>query len=148
MKKVLVCILVIAMVMSLALPASAAHFSPSAFVKDLIPIVSKAFSLIIQIHSVEDILELSEEIQALMAEAKALLKAACPEGFAVKYFFYAEVIGNEGPVSASFEPIKHNEIMFKQYADGSWRELDHIVNKDNTITVNDIVSGPMAVFTK
>ena len=99
-------------------------------------------------HSTEEVLNLSDDIQALMAEAKEKLKDACPEGFAAKYFYYAQVMGSDGPAAAVYEPMDHNEVIFKQYVDGAWVELDVTVNKDATRTVDGIVDAPIAVFTK
>ena len=147
MKKVLVFVLAVAMLMSLAVPA-AALASPGATAQKLTPILTEESSLIVKLHDTEEVLKLSEAIQNLMAEVKGKLKDACPEGFAVRYFFYVEIIGGEALVSVTFEPIAHNEIMFKQYVNGAWTELKFDVNKDDTITVYNVVEAPLAIFTK
>lgn len=147
MKRVLVFVLAVVMVMSMAVPA-AALASPGATKKDLTPILTEESELIVELHNTEEVLKLSKEIQSLMAEAKGKLKDVCPEGFSVKYFFYVEITGSEGPVSVHFEPIEHSEIMFKQYVNGAWVELEHTINEDGTKTVRGVVEAPMAVFVK
>ena len=147
MKRMLVFVLAIVMVMSMAVPA-AALASPTAKAENLVPVLTEEGAVVVELHTVEDVLELDEEVQEVMAEAKAGLKDVCPEGFAVKYFFYVEIIGSETSVSVEFEPIHHNEVVFKQFVDGNWVELEFTVNADKTITVNGVVEGPMAVFVK
>lgn len=147
MKKVLVFVLAVVMIMSLAVPA-AALTSPGATTQKLTPILTEESTVIVELHTTEEVQNLSEEIQDLMAEAKGKLKDACSEGFVVKYFFYVEIIGGEGSASVTFEPIAHNEIMFKQYVDGAWAELKFDINKDDTITVYNVVEAPIAIFTK
>lgn len=148
MKRMLVLVLAIVMVMSMAVPAAAAVNSPAAQKADLKPILTEESELIVELHTTEDVKELDEKIQDLMAEAKESLKDACPKGFAVKYFFYVEIIGGEGPIAVDFEPIAHKEIVLKQYVDGKWAELKFTVNEDSTITVSGVVKAPLAVFVK
>lgn len=147
MKKILVLVLAVAMVMSMALPAAALS-SPTASSKDLTPELGKVSYIKVILHNLEEIANLSKNVQDLMAEAKGKLKDACPEGFAVKYFCYVEIIGADRVSSVDFEPIEHEEIMFKQYVDGEWVDLKFTVNEDGIIVVNDVVEAPLAIFTK
>lgn len=148
MKKVLAFVLAVVMLMGMAVPA-AALTSPTASAKDLIPDLGKDSYKAVILHTPEDVeKKLSQNIQDLMAEAKGKLKDACPEGFAVKFFFYVEIIGYEPPVSVDFEPIEHSEIIFKQYIDGEWVEKKATVNVDGTIVASDIVEAPLAIFVK
>ena len=146
MKKMLVLVLAIVMVMSLATPA-AALASPGASAEDLLPSLSQKYVSVI-LHDVEKVTDLSKDTQNLMAEAKENLKAACPEGFAVKYFFYVEIIGADKVASVDFDAIEHTEIMFMQYIDGEWVELEYSVNEDGKIVVQNVVEAPLAIFTK
>lgn len=148
MKKVLVLVLAVAMLMSMALPVAALS-SPSASAGDLLPGVGGETKVIYVLLTPEQVAQrMGQQIQDLMAEAKAKLKEACPEGFAVKYFFYVDILVEEESVSVEFEPIAHNEIVFKQYVNGEWTELDFVISDDGTISVLDVVENPIAIFTK
>lgn len=148
MKRMLVFVLAVIMVMSMAVSA-AALASPGASSEDLKPGLSKDFGIIkVILHDLEEIIDLSEAVQKLMAEAKEKLNDACPEGFAVKYFCYVEIIGADRVTSVDFEPIEHSEIMFKQYIDGEWVELKNTVNENGTIVAYGIEEAPLAIFTK
>lgn len=122
--------------------------SPGGLLVKLLPILNDESYLIVQLHNLEEVATLSEEIQNRIAEAKDQLKDTCPEGFVVKYFFELEIIGTDSAVSVDFEPINHNAIVFKQYVDGTWVELEHSVENGGIITVDGLVNGPVATFTK
>lgn len=122
--------------------------SPGASWKNLVPVLTEESYVIVQLHTLEEVETLSEEIQNRMAEASDELKDACPKGFAVKYFFEMEILGTEKAVSVDFEPIAHSEIVFKQYVDGAWVELEFSIDDNGIITVSGVVEGPVAIFTK
>ena len=122
--------------------------SASGNLVELVPILTDESYLIVQLHNLEEIVTLSEEIQNRIAEAKDHLKDACPQGFVVKYFFEMEIIGTDAAVSVDFEPIDHSAIVFKQYVNGAWVELEHSVAADGIITVSGLVNGPVATFIK
>lgn len=124
------------------------HDSVSARKENLLPVISKESSLLVLLHSTEMVPQLSEEIQDLMAEAKAKLKDACPEGCAVKFFCYTEIIGDADTVTVEFEKIEAEKIYFKQFVAGKWVELSSEVNQDGSISVKDVKEGPTATFTK
>ena len=126
--------------------AGGSYGSAAAKRGNLLPGLGQGYTETVLLHSTEDVLELAEEIQRLMTEAKAKLKDACPEGFAVKYFYYTQLIDSEGPVEVGFKKIAHDEIMFMQYVDGAWVALEVTVNEDATITVDGVVEAPMAIF--
>lgn len=50
---------------------------------------------------------------------------------------------NEGPALIYYESDKLSVI---QYIEGEWVESDSVINGDGTITVNDVVDGPMAIL--
>lgn len=122
--------------------------SPGGLLVKLLPILTDESYLIVQLHNLEEVPTLSEEIQNRIAEAKEHLKDACPQGFVVKYFFEMEIIGTDAAVSVDFEPIEHNAIVFKQYVNGAWVELEHSVAGNGIITVSGLVNGPVATFIK
>lgn len=122
--------------------------SPGGYLINLIPILTDESYLIVQLHNLEEVVTLPEEIQNRIAEAKDQLKDACPRGFAVKYFFEMEIIGTDAAVDVEFEPIDHNAIAFKQYVDGAWKDLEHSVGNDGIISVRGLVNGPVATFVK
>lgn len=184
MKKVLFFVLAVVMVMSLTVPAAAAPedaaatglISPGATAADLKPELTEESHPIVEIHTTEEVLELHEDVQEVMAEAKEQLADACPQDFAVKYFFYVEIVNaQEKAVTVSFESIvknvaaedsdtetaesesngtvdvediKQGRIVFMQFVDGKWVELEFEVNEDGTITVFNVVEGPVAIFVK
>lgn len=115
---------------------------------ELVPVLTDESYLIVQLHNLEEVAAMPEEVQTRIAEAKECLAEACPQGFAVKYFFEMEIIGTEAAVSVDFEAIEHNAIVFKQYVDGAWVELEHSVAADGIITVSGLVNGPVATFIK
>ena len=122
--------------------------SPGGNLAKLLPILTDESYLIVQLHNLEEIVPLSKEIQDRIAEAKDHLKEACPKGFAVKYFFEMEIIGTDAAVSVDFEPIEHSAIVFKQYVNGAWVELEHSIDNGGIITVCGLVNGPVATFIK
>ena len=122
--------------------------SPGARWVNLLPVLTDASYLDVQLHTLEEIVTLPEEIQNRMADAKETLKDACPAGYAVKYFFEMELLGTEQSVAVEFEPIDHSEIVFKQYTDGAWVELESSVDNSGIIAVSGLVNGPVATFVK
>jgi len=122
--------------------------SPGGDLVNLVPILTDESYLIVQLHNLEEVVTLSDEIQTRIAEAKEQLKDACPKGYAVRYFFEMEIIGTDSAVTVEFEPIEHNAIAFRQYVDGAWVELEHVVQGNGIITVSGLVNGPVATFTK
>ena len=170
MKKVLVWTLAVVLVLSMAIPAAAApgeaHSSPAAKPENLEPVLTEESYVVVELHSTEDVLELHEDVQVVMQEAKEQLADAAPEGHAVKYFFYVEIVGDQQEsVSVDFETfvesasaensnafdvedVKQGRVVFMQFVDGEWVELDYVINEDGTITVFNVVEGPFAVFMK
>lgn len=120
--------------------------SPAANWVDLKPILTEESYMIAQIHTVEEVASLSAEIYNRMAEAKYLLKDACPEGYAVKYFFYLEILNGEESITVGFEPIDCNAIVIMQFVDGAWVELENTKDSTGVLTVPGVVSAPVAVF--
>lgn len=162
MKKALVFALALVMVLGMAIPASAATGSPTGTAEDLKPTVvtvtTTESELIVsattdsyQVISTEEVEKLPEEAQEVFAEAKESLTEAAPEGMAVRYFFYFAVTAEdeeEQTYSVVFDLDDYTEVVFMQFVDGEWVELEFVVNEDGTITVLGVVDGPIAIFVK
>ena len=115
---------------------------------ELVPVLTQEAQLIAQIHTVEEVESMPAAIYNQMVEAKYLLKDACPEGFAVKYFFYMELLNGETSATVDFGPIEHNEILFIQFVDGAWVELEYTEKADGVLSVAGVVNAPIAVLVK
>lgn len=148
MKKALVFALMVAMVLGLAIPASAATGSPVGTTEDLKPLVVSTTADSYQILSTEEVDQLPEEAQETFAQAKEDLTEAVPEGMAVRYFFYFVPSDTEQTHSVVLELDDYAELVFMQYIDGEWVELEFTVSEDGTITVLNVADGPMAIFVR
>ncbi len=148
MKKALVFALTVAMVLGLAIPASAATGSPTGTAEDLKPLVVTTTADDYQILSTEEVDQLPEEAKEVFAEAKETLAEAAPEDMAARYFFYFQPIGEKESYNVTFDLDDYTEVVFMQYIDGEWVELEFTVNADGTITVLGVVEGPMAIFVR
>lgn len=153
MKKFLTFVLAILLVAVIAVPAFAA--SPTA--PEATPTKTSPLPVVAdeeqeadcKLISIYDADELTEEERAIFKEAQKTLKAAVPAGMRVKYYFYHWYF--KTPV----EPCTHildignfNEVVVKQFVEGKWVELDVKVIEDGTISVSDILNGPMAIIVK
>lgn len=163
MKKAVGIILALTLVMSLAIPAAAtvgtpaaaSVSSPTATPEDLKPLVVETSSPNLEIMSAEEIEDLPEAKQEAYAEAMKSLeedKDVVPEGMAVRYVFYCSVTedgttANEA-LSMTVELDGFKELVIKQFIDGKWVELEYVINEDGTITILNVVDGPMAIFVK
>lgn len=163
MKKAVGIILALTLVMSLAIPAAAtvgtpaaaSVSSPTATPEDLKPLVVETSSPNLEIMSAEEIEDLTEAKQEAYAEAMKSLeedKDVVPEGMAVRYAFYCSVTeegttANEA-LSMTVELDGFKELVIKQFIDGKWVELEYVINEDGTITILNVVDGPMAIFVK
>lgn len=122
--------------------------SPAAAPAELLPVLTEESYLVAQTHTMEETAVLSEEVQQQSRQAKDALQETCPEGFAVKHFFYLDVLEGEGPASIDFMPMNHDEVLLKQFVDGQWVDAAYTENQDGTLSVESAVDAPMAVFTK
>ena len=64
---------------------------------------------------------------------------------AASYFFY---MYTNTPCTAVFEIKNISEVDFVQYVNGKWVELKSTIDTDDTVTVEQVTEGPMAIFTK
>ena len=63
----------------------------------------------------------------------------------IRYFFY---FYTSEPCDAVFRIEGYQELVFMQYVDGEWVTLEFTANEDGTVTVLNVVEGPMAIFVK
>ena len=145
MKKVLALVLSVVLVMSMAVPAAADSII-SASVRNSLPVLTEESEKAVKLYNLDEVQELPEEIQNLMAEAEEELKDVDSKGLALRYFFYTEILSGENSVSLDFESILYNEILFMQYIDGMWVQLEHSDGDDGIITVPDVIDAPFAIF--
>ncbi len=149
MKKVFVFALMVALVVSLAIPGAAAALkSAGATVEDLKPFLVESTCDDAVILSLEEIEELPEEAQEIFAEAKEALAEAVPEGMAVRYLLHLDVCETCGKADVELQMGDHDEIVVMMFIDGEWIEVEFTVNADGTITVVGAVDGPIAIFVK
>lgn len=145
MKKALSFVLAVMLVMSMAISASAVG-SPTATKEDLKPTLVGDTAKNITIITVEDIEELPEEEQKVFVEAKDKLAGATPAGMAVKSFTYFSTTEKSVSAVLKMDVAAGAKMAIKQFVDGKWVELEYEINEDGTVTVLNVVSGPLAVF--
>lgn len=163
MKKAVGIVLALVLMMSLAIPAAATVgtpaaapvSSPTATPEDLKPLVVETSSPNLEIMSAEEIKDLPEEKQQAYADAMKSLKEdknVVPEGMAVRYLVYCSVTEDgtttNDALSVTIELDEFKELVIMQFIDGKWVELEYVINEDGTITILNVVDGPMAIFVK
>lgn len=150
MKKVITFILSVAMVMAMAVPALAASPTAPAASGDKtapLPEIIEKSEEDCGYVSIFEADTLSESAKEAFIAAQKSLKEATPEGMSVKYFFY-HVHVSDKPCDDIFGIGEFAEVVVKQYLDGEWVERKATVNADGTITVEELVEGPVAIFTR
>ena len=122
--------------------------SPGASSAQLVPVLVEDSYLLVQIYSLEEAAVLPEEIRSQIADAKDMLQNVIPEGFAVKFLFFMDILGDEESVSVAFEALGYNQIVFMQYVDGEWVERDYTMGDDGILVLAGAVEAPVAVLVK
>lgn len=145
MKKALSFVLAVVLVMGMAISVSAVG-SPTATEEDLKPTLVGDTAKNITIITVEDIDELPEEEQKVFVEAKEKLADATPKGMAVKSFTYFSTTEKSVSAVLKLDAADGAKMAFMQFVDGEWVELEYEINEDGTVTVLNVVSGPLAIF--
>jgi len=150
MRKVITFALAVMLVMAMAVPAFAVS-SPvapaaSASKTAALPVVAEALPEGVQLVSVNDA-ALTAEAKEVFVAAQAELKEAAPEGMAVKYFFYVEA-ESDATATLVLKVANVENVVVKQFVDGKWVELKCVLNADGTLTIEGVVEGPIAIFTK
>lgn len=164
MKKAIVLALALVLTLSLAVPAAAASTgSPKAPAASetttaSLPVVADVkaedgSTVTVEMVSVEDTKGLSEEAVKDFTAAQEKLAEAAPAGMKTQYFTYVKATGADGkaatsPVSMSVKVANATKVVAKQFVDGKWVELKVTVNADGTVTIEGLVDGPLAIFTK
>lgn len=164
MKKALVLVLAVALVMSMAVSTAAvgSPVAPGADTKTTSPLPKVVTddldgNLIIELIPTEDAEDLTEEEQKIFEDAQKSLEDATPSGMNAQYFFYFRAFyageGEKGakvtePLTVSFEIDDVSKVVVKQFVDGAWVERETTINGDGTVTVEGLVEGPTAIFTK
>lgn len=148
MRKVITFALAVMLVMAMAVPAFAVS-SPVAPVASAtktaaLPVVAGTLPEGVELVAVAN---LSAEAKETAIAAQAALKEAAPEGMAVKYFFYV-VVESDGAVTLTLKLANVESVVVKLFKDGKWVELKSVLNADGTVTIEGVVDGPIAIFTK
>lgn len=149
MKKALSFALALVLVVSLAAPTALAA-SPTAPVESAtttapLPVVVSTGSEDVAFVTTKDAEKLPEEARAVLEEAQNALKDAVPEGMKAQYFFYVDAKGSSDVV---LKVDNVTEIVVKQFIDGKWVELEATINPDGTVSVKNVVAGPIVICTK
>lgn len=152
MRKACVFVLAVILVTGLAVPAMAAAVgSPTAPVAT--PNKTAPLPEVVETTadctflSIYDADALSEEAREDFIAAQETLEEATPEDMTVKYFFFhIEDPTHNGPCQDVFDIGKFSKVIVKQFIDGEWVELEVTVNPDGTITIQQLIDGPVAIF--
>lgn len=145
MKKALVLVLALVLTMGLAVPAAAATSSPKAATASpsaTAPLPTVVGDAKVTVVATTDASLTADEKTAL-ASAQAALAAATPAEMKAQYFFYVKA---EGTVTLTVK-VDAADVTVMQFVDGKWTELKSTV-ADGTVTIEGVVTGPMAIFTK
>ena len=151
MRRVMTFALAVMLVMAMAVPAFAVN-SPTAPVASetktaALPVVVDTLSAGVALIPVNAAATLAAEAKETFATAQAELKAAAPAGMAVKYFAYVAV-ESDSAVTVALKIANVQSVTVMQFLDGKWVELKCTLNADGTITIEGVVEGPIAIFTK
>lgn len=111
----------------------------------LLPVFVSATSDDCNLCSVLDDYKLTAETRQDFADAQDALKDAVPAGMVARYFFY---VCTSETCTMVLKIGNFTELTIKQYQEGQWVELKHTVNSDGTISIENVVESPMAIFTK
>ena len=116
----------------------------STTVTSLLPVFVSSTSDDCALYSVLEGYKLSADARQAFEDAQNSLKDALPEGMAARYFFY---VYTSEPCTLVLRISNFKELVVKQYIDGKWQELACTVNAGGTVTIENVVEGPMAIFT-
>ena len=167
MKKALVLVLALVLTMGLAVPAAAAGTAspkaPTTSETTTAPLpevttseVKAEDGTVVVVETIEatDTAKLAEEEKTELAAAQTALAEAAPAGMKAQYFFFVKVTAKDdatkevGPVAMTVKVDNAANVVVMQFVDGKWVELKTTVNADGTITIEGVVTAPMAIFTK
>ena len=110
-----------------------------------LPVLISAASDNYTLYAAKDVYKLSLKARQTFIDAQKALPSAAPSGMTARYFFY---MYTNTPCTAVFEIKNISEVDFVQYVNGKWVELKSTIDTDDTVTVEQVTEGPMAIFTK
>lgn len=116
----------------------------SATVTALLPVFVSSTADECTLYSVLDVYKLSADARLAFEDAQKSLKDAVPEGMTARYFFY---VYTSEPCTLVLRISNFDKLVVKQYLNGKWEELKVTVNADGTVAIENVVEGPMAIFT-
>ena len=168
MKKAIVLALAVILTLSLAVPAAAvgSPVAPTTSETTTAPLpeviveeikTEDGATVTIEPVAADKVEEMPEEDQKTFVAAQEKLAEAAPAGMKTQYFFYAKVTKTaaDGTTGKADAPVKMtvkvdnvDNVVVKQFVDGKWVERKVTVNADGTITIEGVVDGPIAIFTK
>lgn len=152
MKKTLAFVLAVLLMIAVAVPAFAASPTAPQETPDKtapLPAVKDDDGNGCKLVSVFEADTLPEEAKRVFIAAQELLEEATPDGMLVKYFYYHWRNVEEIEHCAHTLDIgEFDQVMIKHFLDGKWVEHDVTINADGTITIIDLLSGPVAIFVK
>ena len=169
MKKAMILALAVMLTLSLAVPAAAvtSPVAPETSETTTAPLpeiveeeakTEDGAAVTVEPVAADKVEEMPAEEQKTFAAAQETLKKAAPKGMKTQYFFYVTIVktdeersfreGYEGAVNMTVKITNVKNVVVKQFVDGKWVELEAIINADGTVTIQGVVEGPIAIFTK
>lgn len=110
-----------------------------------LPVLVSATSDDYALYATTDAYKLSLRARQTFVDAQKSLGSVAPKDMAARYFFY---MYTNNSCTSVFEIANIHKVVFMQYLEGEWAELKSTINTDGTVTVEQVVEGPMAIFTK
>ena len=167
MKKAIVLALALVLAMSLAVPVAAvgSPVAPTTSETTTAPLpeviveevkTEDGATIVVEPVAADKVEEMPKEDQKTFVAAQETLKEAAPAGMKTQFFFYAKVTKkaadgttakSDAPVSMTVKVDSAAKVVVKQFVDGKWVERKVVVNADGTITIENVVDGPIAIFT-
>ena len=167
MKKTIVLALALVLAMNLAVPVAAVSspVAPATSETTTAPLpeviveevkTENGATIVIEPVAADKVEEMPKEDQKTFLAAQEKLAEAAPAGMKTQFFFYAKVTKkaadgttakSDAPVSMTVKVDSAAKVVVKQFVDGKWVERKVVVNADGTITIEDVVDGPIAIFT-
>ena len=169
MKKTIVLALALVLAMNLAVPVAAVSspVAPATSETTTAPLpeviveevkTENGATIVIEPVAADKVEEMPKEDQKTFLAAQEKLAEAKPADMKTQYFFYVTIVktdeersfreGYDGAVNMTVKIANVKNVVVKQFVDGKWVELEAIINADGTVTIQGVVEGPIAIFTK
>lgn len=110
-----------------------------------LPVLISATSDDYALYATTDDYKLSLQARQTFIDAQKSLSEVAPKDMAARYFFY---MYTNASCTSVLEIANIHKVVFMQYLEGKWTEPQSTINTDGTVTVEQVVEGPMAIFTK